>query len=91
LKAVLEEAGQHIPKSHDLDRLWGLLLPSYASFRSFQRGLLFLNQFAVEIRYPGKYASKRQAAAALRWASKVRDACRLLLSVRPQRRRRGTP
>ena len=38
---------------------------------------LFYNQrFTVETRYPGDNASKRQAASALRWAGKVRHACR---------------
>ena len=37
----------------------------------------------VDTRYPGKSATKRQAAAALRWAAKVRDACRKELGLRP--------
>jgi HEPN domain-containing protein len=86
----LEEAGQYIPKTHDLDRLLGLL-PAHPSLRPFRRRLLFLNQFAVDTRYPGKDASKRQAAAALRWAGRVRDACRQLLGVRPPRRHRRKP
>ena len=38
-------------------------------------------QFAVETRYPMEWASKRQAQAALRWAGKVREACRGLLGL----------
>jgi hypothetical protein len=48
----------------------------------------FLTRFAVETRYPGDKASKREARAALRWAGKVRDAVRLLLGIRPPRKRR---
>jgi hypothetical protein len=46
-----------------------------------KRGLEFLTRFAVEFRYPGESASKRQATAALRWATKVRDACRAQLGI----------
>ena len=47
--------------------------------------------YNVDPRYPGTGTSKREAAAALRWASKVRDACRSLLGLRPPRRRRKEP
>ena len=56
-----------------------------------RRGLLFLTDFAVDPRYPGTGTSKREAVSALRWAGKVRDACRLLLGLRPPRRRRKRP
>jgi hypothetical protein len=54
----------------------------------FAGGAGFLTQFAVDIRYPGENASKRQAEAALRWADKVRTAARVILGLRPSRRRR---
>jgi HEPN domain-containing protein len=87
-KALLEELGHHIPKTPDLDHLVGLLLPSYSALHALRRRLVFLNQFAVDTRYPGKSASKRQAVSAYRWAGHVRDACRALLGLRPPRRRR---
>jgi HEPN domain-containing protein len=89
LKALLEELGQPIPRPHILRDLLALLLPYHPSLRSFTRGLKFLTRFAVGIRYPGDKASKRQAAAALRWAGRVRDACRALLGAKPPRRRKG--
>jgi hypothetical protein len=46
-----------------------------------RRGLIFLTDFAVDIRYPGDSASKRQAASALRWAGRVRGECRRLLGL----------
>ena len=87
LKAMLEELGQHIPKTHALEDLLNLLLPAHGTLASVQRGLLFLTDFAVDPRYPGTGTSKREAASALRWAGKVRDACRALLGLRPPRRR----
>jgi HEPN domain-containing protein len=87
LKAMLEELGQPIPKTHALDDLLNLLLPWHGTLGSVRRGLLFLTDFAVNPRYPGAGTSKREAAAAVRWAGKVRDACRALLGLRPPRRR----
>jgi HEPN domain-containing protein len=87
LKALLKEAGASIPRTHELASLLSLVTPQF-QLRGLQRGLEFLSQFAVETRYPGKSATKRQAAAALRWSGKVRDACRPLLGLRPPRRRK---
>jgi HEPN domain-containing protein len=91
LKGLLEELGLPVPKIHDLDRLLFLLLPHHPSLRSQRRGLVFLTSFGVAIRYPGENASKRQAVSALRWAGRVRDACRALLGLRRSRRRNRRP
>lgn len=88
LKALLEELGAAVPKIHNLDEILSVLLPHHASLRPLRRGLIFLTDFAVGTRYPGENASKRQAVAALRWADRVRDACRSILGIRPSRRRR---
>jgi HEPN domain-containing protein len=88
LKAMLEELSHSIPKTHALDDLLDLLLPYYATLASLRRGLLYLTDFAVDPRYPGTGTSKREAATALRWAGRVRDAIRKLLGLRPPRRRR---
>jgi hypothetical protein len=65
------------------------LLPRYASLQRCRRGLRFLTEFAVDPRYPLLRTTKRQAAAALRWAGEVRHVCRTLLGIRPERRGRG--
>lgn len=88
LKAILAELAQPVPRTHDLEDLLGLLLASYSQLAPLRRGLKFLIQFAVEARYPGFQASKKQAMAALRWAGRVRDACRRILGIRPPRRRK---
>jgi HEPN domain-containing protein len=87
LKALLEELGQPVPKTHDLDGLRNLLGPSYPTLRRLRRGLLFLTDFAVDTRYPGNRTTRRQAAAALRWAGRVRREVRSLLGIRPPRKR----
>jgi HEPN domain-containing protein len=64
LKALLEELGLSMEKTHELEKLLTDLLPHHPSLRSLRRGLIFLTSFAVMIRYPGDKASKRQAAHA---------------------------
>jgi HEPN domain-containing protein len=88
LKALLEELGLAVPRTHNLDDILSLLLPHYSTLRALRRGLIFLTDFAVEGRYPGERATKRQAASALRWAERVRTAARALLGIRPRRTRR---
>jgi HEPN domain-containing protein len=87
LKAILEELGRSVPRTHNLDDVLSLLLP-YPASRSLRRGLIFLTPFAVETRYPEDSASKRQAVAAWRWSERVRTACRGLLGIRPRQARR---
>lgn len=92
LKALLAELGLTIPKTHILVALLPLLAPHYGSLHSLRRGTDFLTRFAVDTRYPGDAASKRQAASALRWAGEVRNACRTILRLGPPRsQRRRTP
>jgi HEPN domain-containing protein len=88
LKGLLEELGLSIPKTHNLEKLLILLLPHHSSLRSMRRGFAFLTNFAVGIRYPTFDASKRQAAAALRWTDRVRTSVRALLGIRPRGKRR---
>ena len=81
LKALLEELGHTIPRTHNLEDLLSLLLPHHPGLRSLRRGLIFLTDFAVETRYPGECANKRQSEAAMRWTIKVRIASRSLLGL----------
>jgi HEPN domain-containing protein len=90
-KALLEELGLFIPKTHNLRNLLILVVPHHPTLRSLRRGLNFLTQFAVETRYPGENASKRQAEAALRWSDQMRAAARALLGIRQNRPGRKKP
>jgi HEPN domain-containing protein len=49
LKALMEEAGLSVPKTHDLEDLRTPLVPHYAPL-PVRRGLAFLTRFAVETR-----------------------------------------
>jgi HEPN domain-containing protein len=81
LKAILEDQGRPVPKTHDLDELLDLLKIDSPTLKKSRRGLLFLSDYAVNARYPGKRASKRQAVAALRWARQVRSEVRAILGI----------
>ncbi len=62
---------------HNLEDLFALLLPLHPQLLSLRRGLIiFLSEFAVETRYPGENAIKRQMESARRWATEVRAAVR---------------
>ena len=78
----MEELGLAIPKTPVLDRLLTALVPHHPTLRPLRRGLAFLSLFAVDTRYPGSNAKKRQAVAALRWAARVRTVARTLLNIR---------
>jgi len=86
LKGLIEELGLPVPKTHYLATLLTTLAPHHLTLRPLRRGLLFLSDFAVGGRYPGKNAKKRQATAALRWVEKVRTPARALLGIRERRR-----
>lgn len=88
LKALMQELALAIPRTHALEDLLNSLTPHYPELASYRRGLTFLTTFAVETRYPGKTARKRQAEAALRWAGRVRTSARALLDIRPRPPRR---
>src|SRR5437870_4088055 len=74
LKALMEEVGLTVPKTHALKYLLDCLLPHHPSLKSLERGLLFLTGFAVETRYLERNATKREAVSAQKWASRVRTA-----------------
>jgi HEPN domain-containing protein len=91
LKALLQELGLGVPRTHLLRDMAALLLPHYPRLRTLQRGLKFLTRFAVDIRYPGEDATKRQSAAALRWMQRVRTEARTLLGLPVRAVRRKKP
>ena len=82
LKALLEELGVTIPRTHILKDLLALLAPHHPSLNPLRRSLVFLTRFAVGTRYPGDDASKRQAVSCQRSVVKVRAACRGVVGLR---------
>lgn len=83
LKALFVELGLTAPRTHNLVALLPILVSHFPLLLRFRRGLDFLTRFAVDTRYPGESATKRQATSAWRWAGYVRQACRALLGLGP--------
>jgi HEPN domain-containing protein len=83
LKARLIDAGIAFPRTHDLAALLALLLPQDPLWQSFDVACQTLTQFAVNTRYPGDDATKREAVEALKFATAIRREARLALGVKP--------
>jgi HEPN domain-containing protein len=58
LKALLEELGVAVAKTHDLEKLLTVLQIHHAGLGPLRRGVRFLTEFAVDTRYPGNSASR---------------------------------
>jgi HEPN domain-containing protein len=86
LKAWLVEQGIDFPKTHDLEILAKLCIPSLPELTSLMDGLRFLTSFAVEIRYPGTSAARRDAERCWQAALQARD----LIRGKQGLRQRGT-
>jgi HEPN domain-containing protein len=84
-KTLLQESGLSVPRTHDLEDLLGLLLPSDSSLGVLRRGLDALTEYAVDYRYPGMHANARKALAARRLAGRGREELRYRLGLRPKR------
>jgi HEPN domain-containing protein len=81
LKALLQEFGVAVPKTHDLESVLDLLLPHDATFAALRRCLTSLSRYAVGYRYPGLRATRRRMEAALRHAERVRGEVRVRLGL----------
>jgi HEPN domain-containing protein len=89
LKALMQEFGLTVPRTHDLEQLLDLLVPHDSTLRVRRRGLSRLTEYAGDYRYPGAHATSRQTQSALRVARHVREVIRehLGLEKRPKRRK----
>src|SRR5438105_804688 len=76
LKALLQEVGAILPKTHNLKDLVKLLLPYDGTLAPLQRGLRTLSRYAVDYRYPGLRATRKRMQSAMKQASRIRGALR---------------
>ena len=81
LKALLQESGSVVPRTHKLIDLLDLLLPHDPTLRTLRRALKSLTKFAVDFRYPGELATTRQLQSASRNAERVRSEIRSRLGL----------
>jgi HEPN domain-containing protein len=83
LKARLEEAAIHFPKTHDLESLLHLLMPLEPLWAALLPVTRRLKPFGVLIRYPGNDATKTQAKQAILDCKSIRAEVRLSLHLPP--------
>src|SRR5262249_38640420 len=83
LKALLQETGAPVPRTHDMEDLLDLLLPHDATLAPLRRSVASLTKYAVEYRYPGVRAKTRQMQSALKVAERVRTELRDRLGLPP--------
>lgn len=81
LKVRLQEAGQSIPRTHDLVVLLNLLLPVEPAWMHLASDLRALTVFGVTFRYPGSSADRGMARDAVRRCIAVRKAVRQSLGL----------
>ncbi len=78
-KASLQKNGVYFPKTHDLNLLLDLLLPSQPFLEVYRNDLKLLTVYAVEVRYPGETTTKEEAKAAINIMIRVRDEFKTIL------------
>ena len=81
LKAILQEQGAPIPKSHDLVNLLELCRFDPISVLFDRDGLVSLTRFATHFRYPGESASAEDAKQAIQFMRRYRHALRGVLGT----------
>ncbi len=81
LKAWLQENNIPFQRTHDLEELLNLILPSMPAWGAWQPGLSKLTEHAADSRYPQTIATASDAENAMRICGDVRDAIHTYLKV----------
>ena len=81
LKAWLQEANIPIPRTHDLNALLVLIVPTHPQWRAWDADFKKFKPHAVDVRYEGHFAVAVDAAHAVRVCTEVRAAIRTVLQL----------
>jgi HEPN domain-containing protein len=81
LKARMVENGLPMIKTHDLQALLNLVLPTQPLWAAFHPALGNLTGYGVTFRYPGHIATRADARAALKACRSIRAEVRLSLGL----------
>jgi len=84
LKAFLTQHQIPFRPIHDLEVLLGPVVPISPGFEFVRDLLLLLNDYAVDVRYPGESATKEEASAAVKAMRTVRVFVRQKLELTDQ-------
>ena len=83
LKAWLQEANIPFTRTHDLERLLNLILPTFPDWEVWQADFSTISEHAVDFRYPGKAATATDAQHAVKTCDQVRQSVRGQLGLPP--------
>lgn len=83
LKAWLQETNIPFARTHDLERLLNLILPTLPDWEVWQSDFSTISEHAVDFRYPGKEAVATDAQHAVEICVRVRQAVREKLGLPP--------
>lgn len=83
LKAWLQEANIPFTRTHDLERLLNLILPTFPNWEVWQADFSTISEHAVDFRYPGKAATATDAQHAVKTCDQVRQSVRGQLGLPP--------
>ncbi|MDE0397591.1 MAG: HEPN domain-containing protein [Candidatus Poribacteria bacterium] len=81
LKAWLQENSVSFTKTHNLERLLSLIVPSIPDWHVWQADFLVFSEDAIDFLYPGKYATAKDASQAIHTCTEVRQAIRSELKL----------
>ncbi|MCG9130966.1 HEPN domain-containing protein [Candidatus Poribacteria bacterium] len=81
LKAWLQEANIRFSKTHDLESLLDLIVPTISAWDAWRVDFSTVSDHAVDFRYPGKAVTAENAQHAVQICNKVRQAVRSELKL----------
>ena len=82
LKAWLQEVNISVPRTHNLEELLALIVPTLSDWTDWQPDLKIIAEYAVEPRYPGPSRTAENTQHAMRVCDEVRQAVRRQLKLR---------
>lgn len=80
LKAWLQEANAPVPRTHNLEELLALIVPTLPLWSKWQPDFKIITEYAVESRYPGDSATASNVEHAMHICDEVRQTIRTLLN-----------
>jgi HEPN domain-containing protein len=81
LKAWLQEANVAFRRTHDLEELLDLIIPTVPTWAAWKADFLILTAHAVDFRYPGKSSTASDAQHAINVCEHVRTEIRVNLGL----------
>ena len=81
LKAWLQEANIPVPRTHNLEELLTLIVPTLPAWHFWQPDFKIIAAYAVEPRYPGDSATAANTQHAIQICDEVRQAVRMRLKL----------